>query len=214
MGEHGRLTIVGCGPGGVDDLTMKAVRAVNDADVVAGPDFLLEMFPDVKGEKRPINADVAQVLKTLGDEINEKKVALLVTGDPGMRSLARGVVKNLGAKNVNVVPGISSVQAACAKIGRPWDDLSTVSFHGAPAENENRLIAEMIEKIPCAVLTDPKHRPEWVAQKLLERGREKLRLSVCSDMGRPSEKITVADPAEAAGQSCSALSIVVIEEAE
>jgi precorrin-6B methylase 1 len=55
---------------------------------------------------------------------------VLVRGDCGIHSLARGLQRALGAETCRRVPGISSVQVACARFGLDWEGLRVVSAHG------------------------------------------------------------------------------------
>lgn len=211
MNGHGKLTIVGCGPGGQDDLTLRAIRAVKEAELLVGPSYLLELFPDFSGERREMDGGAGEIIRAIDREIDEISVVLLVSGDPGVVSPASGIVKSLADRAIDVVPGISSVQAACAALGRAWDDLRIVRLATIDAKNTAKEVADALAPLPCAVLTDPQRPPEWVAGKLRDSDLSNAVFTVCSNLRKPDEKIVRTTCREAAAMTFSPLSVVLIE---
>ena len=114
------LVIAGCGPGAVDYVTPVVLRAVERADVLVGASRLLDLFPSCRGEKIAVGADIEKVLNEIEAHRCNKRVVILVTGDPGLCSLARPVLSRFGPEACEVIPGISSVQVAFARIGLDW----------------------------------------------------------------------------------------------
>ncbi len=55
---------------------------------------------------------------------------MLVSGDPGLHSLARNVIQYFGRAQCEVVPAVSSVQVAFARLGLDWADARILSAHG------------------------------------------------------------------------------------
>ena len=110
------IVIVGCGPGSPDYLTAAAIRAVQEAEILVGARRLLELFHDHPGERIIMEAHTEKVLAAIADR-PDKKMAVLVTGDPGLASLARPILKRFGRNRCRVIPGVSSLQAAFARLG-------------------------------------------------------------------------------------------------
>ncbi|MGM9937809.1 MAG: SAM-dependent methyltransferase, partial [Candidatus Ornithomonoglobus sp.] len=46
-----KIYVVGLGPGGKEDMTLRAIHAIENADVVAGYDYYIELIRDMTGGK-------------------------------------------------------------------------------------------------------------------------------------------------------------------
>lgn len=129
-----RIVIAGCGPGAPDHVTPLVQSAVAVADVLFGARRLHALFPDFKGIRVPVDADIEHALDLLAQHIEDNKhVVVLVTGDPGICSLAQPIIRRFGADRCRVIPGISSVQAAFAGLAIEWTDARIINAHaGVP----------------------------------------------------------------------------------
>jgi len=127
----GMVQLVGCGPGGADWVTPAARAAVAEADVVFGPADLQELFEPGAAARLDLPARPEGAAMLVGASRDRGLAcAVLVRGDCGIHSLARGIQRHLGAQHCRRVPGISSVQVACARFGLDWEGLRIVSAHG------------------------------------------------------------------------------------
>ena len=125
------LSIVGCGPGSVQYVTEAARQAVARADILVGGKRLLELFPDCPAERICVQCDIATILEQIAARhAAGRRIAVLVSGDPGLFSLARRVIQRFGRERCEVIPAVSSVQVAFARLGLDWADARIVSAHG------------------------------------------------------------------------------------
>ncbi|HSR13995.1 MAG TPA: precorrin-6y C5,15-methyltransferase (decarboxylating) subunit CbiE [Thermodesulfobacteriota bacterium] len=179
-----KITIVGCGPGSPDLITPQALRAVERAEVLVGARRLLDLFPSHKAEKIAAGSDVQQVLREIEGR-REKRVAVLVTGDPGLSSLARPVRQRFGREQCEVIPGISSVQVAFARLGLDWLGCRIVDAHGREPEVS---FGELSREEKIALLSG---RMEW-ARRII-RGVLKAggghRVYCCENLTLAGERI-------------------------
>ncbi|MDO3705231.1 precorrin-6y C5,15-methyltransferase (decarboxylating) subunit CbiE [Micromonospora sp. C28SCA-DRY-2] len=118
---------------------------------------------------------------------------VLASGDPGFF----GIVRRLRAAGLRprVLPAVSSVAAAFARAGRPWDDAVVVSAHGRdprPALNACRALPAV------AVLTAPGAGAAEIGAGLAGWTR---RLVVAEHLGGDAERVVETSPAEAAARS-------------
>lgn len=127
--ERRAITIIGCGPGSPDHITPAAVDAARSAEVLIGTDRLLHFFTDADAEKIPVGSAVEETLDRVGERFGHKQIAVLVSGDPGLFSLARLVIQRFGREHCRVIPGVSSVQVAFARLGLDWGDAIILSAH-------------------------------------------------------------------------------------
>ena len=117
------IYIVGIGPGDREYLTLKAIKVVEDADLVVGSRRALELFDINEDKKIILTKNLIDELKELlkNDDIKNKKIAILSTGDPCFSGLLKTLLK-IGAKedDIEVVSGISSIQIAAARLKISW----------------------------------------------------------------------------------------------
>jgi len=153
------ITIAGCGPGSLEYVTPAALRAIEQAEVLVGARRLLESFPAVAAQRIVVGADVPQALDAMAKHFGQRRIVVLVTGDPGLCSLARPVLQRFGRGACRVIPGISSVHAAFASVGIDWFGARILSAHdSAPDIDPASLVSE--EKL--AVLAGNPANAAWV----------------------------------------------------
>jgi precorrin-6y C5,15-methyltransferase (decarboxylating) CbiE subunit len=124
------ITIVGCGPGSPDYVTPAARRAVAGAEVVVGSPRLLELFPEASPTRILVGADISAALDEMAAVADGRPMAVLVSGDAGLYSLAQHVLSRFGRTHCEVIPGVSSLQVAFARLGLDWADARILSAHG------------------------------------------------------------------------------------
>jgi len=201
------VAVVGCGPGSPQYLTDAARQVVAAADVLAGSRRLLNLFPDHAGEHFAWNADIASLL----DQVERtrgagRRVAVLVSGDPGLCSLARRVIERFGRRAVEIVPGISSVQVAFARLGLDWTHARIVSAHGRTPE-----IApdELPRGGEIAVLAGSREALQWSAAtaRSLESSHAAM---LCENLTLPDECVRPMTPDQLDAATVSPLSLVLL----
>ena len=200
------IIIAGCGPGSPDYLTPAARKAIEDAEVLVGAGRLLELFPGHGGEKIVVGADIEKVLGQIDSRLGRGRIAVLVTGDPGLCSLARPVLKRFGRTACRVIPGISSVQAAFAGIGMDWLGARIIDAHG---NDPHMTPASLVNEGKIAVFAGRSEAIRWVAGlvKAIGEGR---RIYLCENLTLENENIRRVQPAELEKIEASSRSIVLI----
>jgi uroporphyrin-III C-methyltransferase / precorrin-2 dehydrogenase / sirohydrochlorin ferrochelatase len=127
---HGHVTLVGAGPGDPELLTLKAVRALQAADIILYDDLVSEGVLELarREAKRMLVGKTGHGPSCKQKDINETMVALardgrrvvrLKSGDPlifGRATEEIAACMAAGIK-VDIVPGISSAQGAAAELG-------------------------------------------------------------------------------------------------
>lgn len=201
-----RIVIAGCGPGAPEYVTPAVLKAVGDADVLVGAIRLLELFPSHRGEKIAVGADIEKILKEIDARRGQKRIAVLVTGDPGLCSLARPIIVRFGMDACEVIPGISSVQVAFARIGLDWLDARIIDAHGASPDIDT---ASLIKEGKIAVFCGRKDAITWTA-KLMERLGTDRRAYLCENLTLGDEKIRQVKAADLAAMEVSSRSIILI----
>lgn len=178
------ITIVGCGPGGEGYLSQAAREAVARCQVIAGASRLCELFPEFEGEV----IHYSGTEKFLHDiEAKDEAVAVLVSGDPAIFSLAEKVINHFGKDKCEVIPAVGSVQVAFERINESSVNAEIISAHAMiPTED----FATFIKKDKFAVLGGNNKSAQWLL-KLCRQLEPTHQITLCSDLTLPDEKILV-----------------------
>jgi precorrin-6y C5,15-methyltransferase (decarboxylating) CbiE subunit len=202
-----QLMIIGCGPGAVDYMTEAGRKGIAQADVLAGSAHLLKLYATEGKSKLPIASDIEGALEAIDVYLKEgKRMAVLVSGDPGLCSLATPVIRRFGLEACEVIPGISSVQLLFARLGLDWMEARIISAHKSlPA-----LEASELEGVKTLVILCGHHvSQQWVIELYLSLGQGR-KLIVCQDLSLPSERIDEVDGEMFSKMELSSRTIVVI----
>ncbi len=171
---------VGVGPG---MLTEEGIQAIRKASVVYGAKRALEIAQDyITCEAKPIK-DYKSLHLLPADAV------ILSTGDP----MFSGLGKFAGEKDT-VIPGISSMQVACARTKVNLTNLCAITAHGRDSEPAKvELIRELKNGRNIFLLPEENFGSLEVAEVLRELSI-KAELYTCENLGYPEEKITTGTP--------------------
>lgn len=171
---------VGVGPG---MLTEEGIEAIRDASAVYGSKRALELAEKYLHREASTIKDY-KALHLLPDD-----AVVLSTGDP----MFSGLGKFAGEKD-RIIPGISSLQVACARTRVNITNLTAITAHGRnfePAKAE--LIQELKNGRNIFLLPDSKFGSVEVAGVLRKLGIE-AELYTCENLGYPEERIEKGTP--------------------
>ena len=208
-----KIHIVGIGPGSEGYLTKKAIETVENADIVVGSIRAIELFENVEN-KLPFNVkNLMEKLKEGVDlAIEGKNVAILSTGDPGFSGVLNSVLKianekDFSKENIEVIPGISSLQLAASKNHLQWDDCNVVTFHGR--ENVSDIL-KIINNGQTTIAL-PSRKVKDMAKFLLDNGLSPSReVTVCERLSYPDEKIVHSTLGEVAESEFTYMCIMIL----
>ena len=202
-----RFVVVGAGPGSLEWLTPMGRRAVEDAAALAGPPRLLDLFPGLPVPRIPFQSAIEPWLEQVAahaEQVPDGTIAVLVSGDPGVSSLAAHVLRRFGRTQCRVVAGISSVQLACAALGLGWDQASVIVAHSAVPEAIPR---NLEARDPWIILMGARGAESFVAKWIRESGRVAYR---CEDLSLPTECVMRTSAEELAQLSVHPRRIVIL----
>ena len=126
-GRSGRVSVVGLGPAGPEWLTPEAQAELQEADVLIGYATYLNRVPERRGQERQASdnrVELDRARHALDLAAAGKRVAVVSSGDPGIFAMAAAVLEAVDEDgrddvDVRVVPGLSAMQAAAARVGAP-----------------------------------------------------------------------------------------------
>ena len=217
--NKGEVWVVGVGPGKPEYLTVKAVELVEGADYVAGFKQALQVVEKlVKGKIQVIDyANEREALKLLASEAKAgKKCVICGYGDPNF-SDKQFVEKIKSAyMDVKVVPGISSVQVACAKAGLAMEESMFITFHkSGPINNEKEELLRAVKEGRRNAIVLPRpwdFMPKDIAKFLIDNGVAKnLEVTVYENLTLSDEIVHSRKLKDLLNTEHSDLSIIIIK---
>lgn len=201
-----RICVAGIGPGAPSYVTPAALDAVRECDILVGGKRNLEVFHYLGKKQYEFRSRPEELLEFF-DQNTEKKICVIVSGDPGFYSLLDFLRRRLGSDRLDVIPGISSFQYLFARMAKPWKNFLLASMHGRDLDIKKNLE----ERGGLFLLTDRSHSPAVIAGYLLEQGLSDCTMVVGENLSYPEERIVTGRPKEIKGQQFNDLSVVVIE---
>ncbi|MGB9660553.1 MAG: precorrin-6y C5,15-methyltransferase (decarboxylating) subunit CbiE [Moorellaceae bacterium] len=203
------LTVVGVGPGDPSWLTPAAYQAVAEAEILVGGPRALHLFAFLDREKRVIDADLETLYQYL-KQVRGRPTAVLVSGDPGLYSILGWLRARFPVEEIRVIPGISSVQLAFARLGRGWEGAIILSLHGRPLNLlDGYLSALSRNELLLALLTGGSNTPAEVGRYFTAKGLGKLKVWVGAQLGGPEERVAYLSARELAGSDFDAVAVII-----
>ncbi|MBQ7514813.1 MAG: precorrin-6y C5,15-methyltransferase (decarboxylating) subunit CbiE [Schwartzia sp.] len=207
--EH-RIIVAGIGPGHPAYVLPAAAQAIREAAVLVGGARALADFARLGQRIMIIRGDIPAVMAFIRESLATEDVVAMVSGDPGYYSLLDALRREFPPERISVIPGISSIQFAFARLALPWHDATLLSFHGRqPAEEDLAYLPGRL----LGMLTDTKYNSQTIAALLMERGwPPETRAAVCSRLSYEDETIWRTTLEEAARSEARKNCVMVVTE--
>jgi cobalt-precorrin 5A hydrolase / cobalt-factor III methyltransferase / precorrin-3B C17-methyltransferase len=139
--KTGRIYIVGTGPGSLEHITPAALEAIRRSDVIVGYGTYLDLIAKLLQGKEVLSTGMTQEVdrcrKAMELALANRTVAVISGGDPGVYAMAGLVFELLRSEegkggtlpDVEVIPGISALNASASRLGAPlMHDFACISL--------------------------------------------------------------------------------------
>lgn len=218
--------IIGFLDDGCASLTATALAHLRNADLVIGGTRALAMFDD---EIAPAATrhDLTGQLSAVPEWVRAAREAgktsvVLATGDPLCHGIASYLASRLCIEAIEVLPNVSTLQLACARVGLVWQDARIISIHskdagewtvGAPPTHGLYALAQALRAHDrLAVLTSPDNTPDRIARLLLAQGQgDDFHMAVAERLCTPDERVWAdLSPEDAAHQTFADPNVVLL----
>jgi precorrin-6Y C5,15-methyltransferase (decarboxylating) len=201
-----QIHVIGIGDDGLEAVPPNVRQIIDGADILLGTDRILAAVPKTKAERHVISTDLNELVKAL-ESAGDKRVAMLIYGDPMFYGLARYVMDRLGRDRFVVVPHVSSMQLAFARVMESWEDayLTDLAKHPLDAVLEKIRTAQKV-----GLFTTDQTGPAAVAKALLDRRIDYFTAYVCENLGARDERVTRGALKEIAAQKFSPLNVMIL----
>src|SRR3989338_3953981 len=203
-----KVYIIGVGPGAEDYVLPVARSAIEKSDCLIGAKRLVALFRNLGKEEVLIEGHFKTIAPYIKKYKDKKKIAVLVSGDPGVYSFLGQIQTAFKKEEYAVIPGISALQLAFARIGESWQDAKIISVHGRKPGN---LAGEVKDSGKVFLFTDTEFSPGKIAVYLLNSGVENRRAVVFEALSYPGERIIETNLKQLSRMKISGLCAVIIE---
>ena len=201
----GIVTVVGIGADGWEGLGADTRAIVNGADAVVGGERHLRMLPPGQQVRRPwprpLRAQVKEFLESF-----DGTIVALASGDPLVSGIGSTLIEVIGADNVKIIPAVSSVALASARMKWSSESVEVISLVGRDPHHVLRALAPDHRLL---VLSGDGSTPGKVAQLLVDAGYGDSTLTVLSDLGGATERRADGTAASWEGEA-KALNVIAI----
>ena len=203
----GKLTVVGFGPGSKGDMTLRAVEAIETADIVTGyttyVKILKEFFPDKNYKATGMMKEIDRCRMAIEDAMAGNKVAMVSSGDSGIYGMT-GLIYELAFDmkadiEIESVPGVTAASSAASVLGAPlMHDVALISLSDlmTPIEKIMKRVELAGEADFVIALYNPKShgRTEYLGQAadlLLKSRPPETPVGIVRDIGRKDQTMTL-----------------------
>lgn len=210
----GLLYVVGIGPGGYSDMSIRAIEAIKDSELIVGYTAYIKLLKESLSKEAWINekefydtgmtGETKRCQYAIDEAAKGRTVAVICTGDAGVYGMASPVLELLNDEDVRVevIPGITAACSGAAILGAPLsNDFCVISLSDRLTPQDvivKRLKGAASADFPI-VLYNPasKGRPDALkkaVEVLKECGvPETTVCGIAHSIGREGESVTVTD---------------------
>lgn len=174
------ITVVGIGADGMAGLALASRTELQRATIIYGAKRQLALLDDtVAAARREWPSPLLPALQALplDDDIH-----VVASGDPLTHGIGGTLIRLYGTENVRVLPHVSAVTLACARMGWNVHDTEVISLVTAQPHTAVRRGGQAI------VLSKNASTPKALAVQLNTHGRGDSEYSVLENLGGPTER--------------------------
>ena len=201
------IIVIGIGADGIAGLAETSRVELQRATIIYGSKRQLDLLDDtVAAPRRQWPSPMLPALQTLLDR-HANDIHVVASGDPLLHGIGGTLIRLYGPEQVRVLPHVSSVTLACARMGWNVHDTEVISLVTAPPHTAVRRGGQAI------VLSKSGATPNELAELLNAHGRGDSTLSILENLGGPTEHRrdgTARQWAEAPPEDVDDLNVIAI----
>lgn len=205
----GVVWVVGIGADGWAGLPDASRAAIRGAAVLLGAPRQLSLVPAIPGQdRRTWPSPMLPALPGLFEDLRDRSVAVLASGDPLLSGIGGTLIDLLGTARIRVVPAVSSVSLAAARLGWSAESFDVVTVVG---RNPAAVLRSVGPGHRLIVLSSDESTPALVADLLSRAGYGPSVLTVLGDLGSAKEARLDAAAEAFPATTVSRLNLVAVQ---
>jgi precorrin-6Y C5,15-methyltransferase (decarboxylating) len=178
------IVVVGIGADGMPGLAEESRRELRSARVIYGSQRQLDLLDDtVTAPRHCWPSPMLPAVGRLLDDNPAGDIHVVASGDPLLHGIGSMLIRRYRPERVRVLPHVSSVALACARMGWSVQDTEVISLVTAPVHTAVRRGGQAV------VLSRDSGSPAELARLLTETGRGASEFTVLEQLGGPQERI-------------------------
>ena len=201
-----KVHIVGIGDDGLEGMTAQALKVLESADVLIGPEICRSLLTQELADRLDVAATLDDLCARI-ERAGDTQLVVLASGDPLFYGTARYVCSKLGKDRFEVVPHVSSMQLAFARVKESWEEAYLANVSGQPIE---RVIEKIRSSDTVGLFTSEAWPPTRVAEALLDSGIDSFQAYVCENLGSPDERVTHGNLQDIAHDAFGPLNVMIL----
>jgi precorrin-6Y C5,15-methyltransferase (decarboxylating) len=202
-----KVYIIGIGENGLDGLTTAARDLIRSAELLVGEAHELAQVPDFGAQRLVISNQLDEAVSRLQQLVGKQRIVVLASGDPLFYGVARYLCDRLGKEHFEVVPHVSSMQLAFARVKESWEDAFLTNLANYPLEN---ILEQIRSAEKVGLFTTEQYTPAFIARTLLEHQLDYFTAYVCENLGSPDERVTRGELSEIALHEYAPLNVMIL----
>ncbi len=224
----GKITVVGIGPGSLDDMTPRARKSIETADTIAGYNTYIKLIEPLLADKKVIGTgmmhEVDRCRMALDEALAGNDTAIVSSGDAGVYGMAGLVLELLlqmpkeNQPKLEIIPGVSAVNAAAAVLGAPlMHDFAVISLSDllTPWELIKKRAAFAAQGDFVIALYNPKSHKrvehiEEIRDILLKYKSAETPVGIVRGATRENESVVISDLENFTREEIDMFSLVII----
>lgn len=135
----GKIYVIGIGPGKIEAMTMKAIKVIEECDVIAGYKVYVEQVSDLLNDKKVImkgmGKEVDRCELAFEEALKGNTVGMVCSGDAGLYGMAGLIIELVHLHReeetieIEIVPGVTAAISCASLLGAPIvEDFCTISL--------------------------------------------------------------------------------------
>jgi precorrin-6Y C5,15-methyltransferase (decarboxylating) len=202
------LTIIGIGEDGWEGLNSEARQAIESAELLYGGTRHLAFVTTSNAVRIPWPSPMMPAVdEILTQHRGIRKVAVLASGDPMLYGVGVSLTRDLSTTEFRVIPQVSALSLACARLGWPVAEVDLISLVNRPVAQVNRFLMPAQRLI---LYSEDGSTPAAVAEAITASGYGQSLMCVLENLGGPSERQVEGVAASWTLKQCANLNVIAI----
>ncbi|WP_370742984.1 precorrin-6y C5,15-methyltransferase (decarboxylating) subunit CbiE [Ruminococcus callidus] len=189
-----KLILAGGGSGTAEYLLPAAKKALEEVELVIASPRFLELL---HARKTMPMGHISELLESLPAMLERESIGIVVSGDPLLYSLCRTLRNRYPELEMQVIPGVGSLQLLGAAFGLTMEQAKICSIHGR-AYHAGTIACTVSEHAETFFFCSRTQGPREIAAALLAYGLSDTEIFVGADLAYPTQKLWHGTPAQAA----------------
>lgn len=198
-----KLFVVGIGPGSRENMTIRALNALENSDVIVGygvyTDLIRPLFPDKEYLETPMRKETDRCRMAIELALSGRSIAMISSGDSGVYGMAGLIYELSEGKDIDIeiIPGVTAALSGGAVLGAPLThDFAVISLSDilTPWEKIEKRLDMAARADFCIAIYNPSshRRADYLKRACKILLRSKAEETVCGivrNIGRDGEEM-------------------------